>query len=136
MSDLDVHNLLASHNLRCTRPRVKLATLLFADGRDRHVTAEWAADALAKEGDEVALATVYNTLNSFVEAGLLRQISCQEAGRQVFDTNVEPHHHFYNEQTGELTDVPQNAFRFYKMPDAPDGAEIVDWQVTVTIRPH
>jgi Fur family transcriptional regulator, iron response regulator len=134
MKSFDTHTLLTAHGLRCTRPRVKVAELLFADGKDRHITAEWVAEKLGNMGEAVALATVYNTLNSFMEAGLLVQINGLEAGRHVFDTNTEPHHHFYNETTGNLTDMPPSALRFYKMPQAPAGTEIVDWQVVVRVR--
>lgn len=53
----------------------------------------------------VSRATVYNTLHTFVECGLLRQLVLAE-GRVVFDPKLEPHHHFVDDETGEIEDVP------------------------------
>ena len=83
--------------LRPTRQRVALARLLF-DGGDRHVTAEALHGEATAAGQAMALATVYNTLHQFTEAGLLREVVI-EAGRSYFDTNIRDHHHFYHEAT-------------------------------------
>src|SRR5579871_2144950 len=90
--------------LRPTRQRLALARLLY-DGRDRHVAAEELhAEALAAKV-RVSLATVYNTLHQFTEAGLLREIVVA-GGRSYFDTNISEHHHFFFEDSGRLEDIP------------------------------
>ena len=116
--------------LRPTRQRVALARLLFGGG-DRHVTAEALHGEAAAVGQAMALATVYNTLHQFTEAGLLREVVV-EAGRSYFDTNIRDHHHFYHEATGELRDVHGEAVVVSALPEAPAGTRIA--RVDVVIR--
>ena len=116
--------------LRPTRQRLALAKLLFA-GHDRHVTAEQLHDDAMAAGISVSLATVYNSLNQFTQAGLLREVIV-EPGRSYFDTNVSDHHHFYFENSGELRDIPSDALRLSALPSVPEGS-VID-RVDVTIR--
>ena len=116
--------------LRPTRQRVALARLLF-DGGDRHVTAEALHGEATAAGQAMALATVYNTLHQFTEAGLLREVVI-EAGRSYFDTNIRDHHHFYHESTGVLRDVHGEAVVVSALPEAPAGTRIA--RVDVVIR--
>lgn len=87
-----------------TRQRVALAELLFSSG-DRHVTPEELLLEASRTGLHVARATVYNTLRTFREHGLLREIPV-EASRSYFDTNVAHACHLYFENTGTLHDLP------------------------------
>lgn len=133
---------LKASGLRPTRQRLALAKLLFdgtgegalaAGTRNRHVTAEQLhGEAMAAEV-RVSLATVYNTLHQFTEAGLLREVVV-ESGRSYFDTNVEDHHHFYFEDTGRLQDIPGDSVRLAEIPDAPQGAEIERVDVIIRLR--
>jgi len=95
---------LASADLRPTRQRVTLATLLVGDGQNRHVTAEGLFDAASKAGEKVSLATVYNTLKAFCDAGLMREITV-DGSKSYFDTNISDHPHFYWEDDQRLTDA-------------------------------
>lgn len=123
---------LRSVGLRPTRQRIALAELLF-DGRDRHFTAEQLhADAAAADR-RVSLATVYNTLHQFVDAGLLREVSVAQ-GRSWFDTNTGSHHHFYHVDQGELRDIPGSGVAVAALPVAPEGTEIERIDVVVRIR--
>src|SRR3954451_10231772 len=79
--------------LRPTRQRVSLGWLLFAKG-DRHITAELLFDEATRARVPVSLATVYNTLHQFTEAGLLRQLAV-DGTKSYFDTNPTEHHHFF-----------------------------------------
>ena len=116
--------------LRPTRQRLSLARLLF-DGDDRHVTAEQLhGEALAADM-AVSLATVYNTLHQFTEAGLLREVVV-EAGRSYFDTNTKDHHHFFHEGNGLLQDIPGERLTLGDLPTAPDGTRVA--RVDVIIR--
>ncbi|MGK9233864.1 transcriptional repressor [Inquilinus limosus] len=124
-----VDRLLAA-GLRPTRQRVALARLLFG-GCDRHVTAEALHGEALSAGQAMALATVYNTLHQFTEAGLLREVVI-EAGRSYFDTNTRDHHHFYHEATGELRDVHGESVVVSALPDPPAGTRIA--RVDVVIR--
>lgn len=132
MTNENVTHLLEKADLRLTRTRKAVAQLLFGDGVNRHVSAEWVARELDTAGEKIALATVYNTLNSFVEAGLLRQI--QTGGQAVlFDTNTTDHSHFMHEGSGELTDIPPGEVRLETLPEAPDGMKIKGWDVIIRV---
>jgi Fur family iron response transcriptional regulator len=119
--------------LRPTKQRVALAAMLVGDGRDRHVTAESLfADAKAG-GESVSLATVYNTLRAFCEAGLMQEITV-DGSKSYFDTNTHDHPHFFWEDDRVLTDAPADQLVIANLPDAPDGAEIVKVDVVVRLR--
>ena len=109
-----------------------LGKLLFDSG-DRHVTAEQLHNEAGGHGVKVSLATVYNTLNQFTEAGLLREVVVAP-GRSYFDTNVEDHHHFFYEDDGSLKDIPRDAIALAAMPEAPAGAEVARVDVIVRLR--
>ncbi len=92
--------------LRPTRQRLALARLLFGHG-NQHVTAETLFERAQMAGIKVSLATVYNTLHQFTDAGLLRQVMV-DTPRSYFDTNIADHHHFYFEDTGKIADIPHD----------------------------
>ena len=96
---------LAGAGLRPTRQRVALAGLLVGDSKDRHVTAESLFVAAARTSEKVSLATVYNTLRAFCDAGLLREITV-DGSKSYFDTNMSDHPHFYWEDDNRLSDAP------------------------------
>lgn len=124
---------LAGAGLRPTRQRVALAELLVGDGHNRHVTAESLFESAGRAGVSVSLATVYNTLRSFTEVGLLAEITV-DASRSYFDTRTDEHAHFFWEGEGRLTDAPQGAVAFAKLPDPPEGAEIARVDVVLRVR--
>ena len=113
---------LQSAGLRATPKRIAIGGLLF-DGADRHVTADDVAAMARNAGVRVSLATVYNTLNQFVAAGLLKRITL-DSDRTYFDTNIDDHHHLFYEESGELRDIPGHAIRIEGLPEAPSGASI------------
>jgi Fur family iron response transcriptional regulator len=123
---------LKSAGLRPTRQRLGLGRLLF-EGGDRHVTAEQLHAEAAEAGLRVSLATVYNTLNQFTGAGLLREVVV-EAGRSYFDTNTSNHHHFFFEGSGELQDIPGEQVKVADIPAAPQGTEVARVDVIVRVR--
>lgn len=127
---IDIHAKLAAAGLRPTRQRVLLARLLFTD-KCRHVTAETLHREATSARANVSLATVYNTLHQFTEAKLLREV-CVEGGASYFDTNTELHHHFLHEETGALTDIPEDMIKISKLPSPPGGTAIN--RVDVVIR--
>ncbi len=129
----DVEKRLRNAGLRPTRQRKALADLLFAKG-DRHLTVEELhAEALAADVP-VSLATVYNTLHQFTEAGLLRVLAV-ESSKTYFDTNVSDHHHFYLENENEVLDIPMNNLSIDNVPDIPEGMEIAHVDVVIRLRP-
>ena len=124
---------LSRAGLRPTRQRLALATLLVGDGMDRHVTAEGLFETAQGSGAKVSLATVYNTLRSFTEAGLLTEITV-DGSRSYFDTNVSDHAHFYWEGESRLSDAPHGSVAFERLPEPPEGAEISKIDVVIRVR--
>lgn len=124
---------LASAGVRPTRQRLALAKLLVGDGRDRHVTAESLYAAAAEAGAQVSLATVYNTLRTFCDAGLMNEITV-DGTRSYFDTRIDEHPHYFWEDSGTLTDAPRSAVAFSRTPKAPEGTEIARVDVVIRLR--
>jgi len=124
---------LSGAGLRPTRQRMALADLLVGDGEDRHVTAESLYAASCQSGEKVSLATVYNTLRAFCDAGLLREITV-DGSKSYFDTNTSNHPHFFWEDTAALTDAPTEQLEIARLPDAPEGAEIAKVDVVIRLR--
>jgi Fur family iron response transcriptional regulator len=128
----DLRDKLRRVGLRPTRQRVSLGWLLFAKG-DRHVTAEVLYDEARRARVPVSLATVYNTLHQFTEAGLLRQLAV-DGSKAYFDTNPTEHHHFFLEDEGELVDVPAEGVTVGALPEAPEGMEVAGVEVIIRLR--
>jgi Fur family iron response transcriptional regulator len=122
---------LRAAGLRPTRQRIALAKLLFDRG-DRHVTAEELHGEAEAGNVAVSLATVYNTLHQFTDAGLLRQVVV-DSGRSYFDTNTSDHHHFFFEDTGRLKDIPGDAVTVSALPAPPAGGRIQRVDVIVRV---
>ena len=118
-------------NLRPTRQRVVLAFLLFGSG-DRHVTAEALRDEVVNAGEKVSLATIYNTLHQFRQAGLLRELAIDGA-KTYFDTNTSNHSHFFDEQNNQLIDIPDDAIKIDGLPNPPEGMRISHVDVVVRL---
>lgn len=129
---IDIAHLLQQAGLRSTRQRLALGALLF-DGMDKHVTAEQVFEAARKSRAHVSLATVYNTLHQFTEAGLLREVVI-DASRVYFDTNTTDHHHFFNETEGHLTDVPAASVHVDRLPKLPAGVKLDRVDVIIRVR--
>lgn len=124
---------LARGGLRPTRQRLALATLLVGDGEDRHVTAESLYAASSRSGEKVSLATVYNTLRAFCEAGLMNEVVV-DGSRSYFDTRMDDHPHFYWEDSAELTDAPKDQLKITGLPAAPAGTEVSRVDVVIRLR--
>lgn len=119
--------------LRPTRQRQTLAALLIGDGADRHVTAESLYVATKDAGEKVSLATVYNTLKAFCDAGLLNEVSVDGA-RSYFDTRMDQHPHFFWEDSAELTDAPAEGLQITGLPTPPEGTTVSRVDVVIRLR--
>ncbi len=128
----DLRTKLRMSGLRPTRQRVALGWLLFAKG-DRHITAEKLYEEATGARVVISLATVYNTLHQFTEAGLLREIAV-DGSRTYFDTNLSNHHHFLVEGTNALVDIPGSHIAVSALPEAPVGMEIDRVDVIIRLR--
>lgn len=136
MSELEINrgtSWLAGGGLRPTRQRLALAALLVGDGQNRHVSAESLFQAANKTGEVVSLATVYNTLRAFSDAGLLREINVNGA-KSYFDTRIDDHPHFFWEDSEKLTDAPAQDLEIARLPDAPQGTEVAKVDVVIRLR--
>lgn len=126
-----IEDKLRAHKVKPTAQRVEIGELLLA--RPRHMSADLIISELSAVGSRVSKATVYNTLNLFARHGLVREVSV-DCERQFYDSTVEPHHHFYNEDSGELIDIDSRELAFSSLPSAPDGTEAQEIEVVIRVR--
>lgn len=132
LNESDVAGKLRTSGLRPTKQRIALAQLLYAKG-DRHLTAENLHEEAVHIGFPVSLATVYNTLHQFTDAGMLRVLGVESA-KTYFDTNVSDHHHFMIEETSEIIDIEASNMAINGLPEAPDGYEVSHVDVVIRLR--
>jgi Fur family iron response transcriptional regulator len=131
LTSQEIAERLRQFGLRPTRQRLALGTLLFSNG-DRHVSAEMLHDEALAAGEQVSLATVYNTLHQFTQAGLLRELAI-EGGKAYFDTNTSNHNHFFIEERGELMDIAGDSIRVDGLPEPPEGMKVSHIDVVVRL---
>lgn len=124
---------LASAGLRPTRQRLALASLLVGDGENRHVTAESLFALSLAAGQKVSLATVYNTLRAFCDAGLMNEIVV-DGSKSYFDTRMDDHPHFYWEDSHSLSDAPADELQIAGLPKAPAGMQVARVDVVIRLR--
>jgi Fur family iron response transcriptional regulator len=118
--------------LRPTRQRIALAELLFS-GPHRHVSAEQLHGEASSARVNVSLATIYNTLHQFREAGLLREVAV-DTSRSYFDTDTSDHHHFYLEDEQRVIDIPFSAIAIQNLPEPPRGTTVTHVDVLIRVR--
>lgn len=131
-SPADVRVMLRDAGLRPTRQRLALAEILYSKG-NRHVSAELLHEEAVGARVPVSLATVYNTLHQFTEAGLLREVAV-EGTKTYFDTNTDNHHHFFIEGENRVVDIPGYGLTVNSVPTPPEDMEIVRVDVVVRVR--
>jgi Fur family iron response transcriptional regulator len=124
--------MLRQSGLRPTRQRMALAEILFTHG-NRHISAESLHDEATVQRVPVSLATIYNTLHQFTEAGLLREVAV-DGSKTYFDTNTSEHHHFFVEDDNEVMDIPEGQMGVGRVPEPPAGYEISRIDVVVRLR--
>jgi Fur family iron response transcriptional regulator len=131
-ADVSLQERLRFAGLRPTRQRIALASLIFSKG-DRHLSAEELHEEALGANVPVSLATVYNTLHQFTQAGMLR-ILAVEGAKTYFDTNVSDHHHFFVEGDNEVIDIPSGSTMVGNLPPVPEGMEIVNVDIIIRLR--
>lgn len=124
---------LKAGGLRPTRQRLALAKLLVGDGLNRHVTAESLYALSSVAGERVSLATVYNTLRAFCEAGLVNEVVV-DGSKSYFDTRTDDHPHFYWEDSHSLTDAPADELEIACLPQVPAGMAVSRVDVVIRLR--
>lgn len=131
MSVTDVSQHLSDHGVAPTPQRLEIAAILLE--RPQHLSADQILELLRERGSRVSKATVYNTLHLFGERGLVREVIVDPT-RVFFDSTTHPHHHFYNVDSGELSDVPADQIVLAKLPDTPPGTEQTAVEVLIKVR--
>jgi Fur family iron response transcriptional regulator len=122
---------LQDHEILPTQQRVRIARVLLA--RDQHLSADEVLELVNVSGDRVSKATVYNTLGLFAYKGILREVNV-DPSRVFYDTNNSRHHHFYNIDTGELSDIDPCKIPVDQLPEAPEGSVIDGVEVIIRVR--
>ena len=122
---------LKDNGLKLTTQR-NLVIKQLLNGKDKHFTAEDLYDEMRVKKTNISLATIYNTLHSFVEKKILKLISVKE-GKAIFCTNMQNHYHFFNPKTGKLTDIPFQKIQIKKLPKPPKGTKIDNIEITINL---
>lgn len=114
-----------------TPQRLEIASVLL--DKPQHLSAEQVIETLRQCGSSVSKATVYNTLKLFSDCGLVRELNI-DASRRYYDSTTHPHHHFFDVDTGELTDIPADRVAISGLPALPAGTEQESVEVLVRVR--
>ena len=133
--NMEIVNRLRSSKLRPTKQRIKIAEFLFNREKTFHFTVENLNKIINKKGslEKISLATIYNTIDAFKKAGHLKEILTNN-NTSYFDTNVRSHHHFYDDDTNELTDINFNEIEVSKLPHAPKGKKIKEVEIIISLQ--
>lgn len=131
LNENQVVECLERHCIVPTRQRVQIGQMLL--GCNQHLSADQVLDIANNDGVRVSKATVYNTLGLFARKGLLRQVVI-DPSRIFYDTNTSPHHHFYNQDTGALSDIQQNMIPIEQLPSVPAGTLLEGVDIIIRVR--
>jgi Fur family iron response transcriptional regulator len=126
-----VEQLLREHGIKPTKQRMEVGMVLLT--RPRHMSADQILNTLRDNGNRISKATVYNTLNLFSSRGVVRQVAVDPT-HMMYDSTVNPHHHFYNTDTGELIDIDSPQIRISGLPELPTGMTRESVELIIRIR--
>lgn len=131
LSKSEVVCLLQEHGITPTQQRVEIAQVLFA--KPQHLSADQVLSMVNREHTLVSKATVYNTLGLFARTGLIREIIV-DPNRVFYDPTTHEHHHFYNVDTGTLTDVESSELSISQLPPLPEGTVAEGVDIIIRVR--
>ena len=131
MSRSEILSLFEHCGILSTPQRLEVAEIVLE--KPQHISADQIIDRLREAGSSVSKATVYNTLNLFGERGLVREVMVDPT-RKFYDSTTHPHHHFYNVDTGELHDIPDDQVRFSEFPPMPAGTRSESIELLIRLR--
>ena len=131
MTRSGLQSLFDKYGIMPTPQRVEIAAILLE--RPQHLSAEHIIEKLKDAGSCVSKATVYNTLNLFSERGLVKEVMVDPV-RKFYDSTTHPHHHFYNVDSGQLSDIPDEQVLFQNLPELPEGTERESIEVLIKVR--
>ena len=130
----EIINKLRRSGLRPTKQRILIAKNLFDKSKTFHFTVESLNKKISKKGNEkISLATIYNTVEAFTDAGYLKEILTSK-NKSYYDTNIKSHHHFYDLDTKRLTDIDYQEVILNKIPSPPKGKKIKDLEVVISLQ--
>ena len=125
---------LRNSGLRPTKQRLQICEVLFNSEKTFHFTINELDQKIKKQvSDKISLATIYNTVHAFKNAGHLSEVEVR-GKKTYFDTNVSNHHHFYDSETSELIDIDANEIVIQKIPKAPNGKKIKNVEVFINLK--
>ena len=126
-------NRLRASGLRPTKQRIAICKILFNRKETFHFTIDRLKKIVEKNAKKkISLATLYNTVHAFEKKGYLKEISLK-GNQTFFDTNTKSHHHFYDEETTELTDIKNENISINNLPKIPNGKKIKDIEITIKV---
>ncbi|MBL4743160.1 MAG: transcriptional repressor [Cycloclasticus sp.] len=128
---LSIDTLLIESDITPTQQRLEIARFLF--GKQQHVSADQILNSINQGQHPVSKATVYNTLGLFASKGLLREVII-DPNKVFYDTNTEKHHHFYNTDTCDLTDINSDDITISQLPNLPKGTDIQSVDVIIKVK--
>ena len=130
----NIANKLRTSGLRPTKQRILIAKNLFERDKTFHFTVETLNREINKIGNKkISLATIYNTVEAFKKAGHLKKILTSNT-KSYYDTNIRSHHHFYDDETKELTDIDYQKVKLSKIPNPPKGKKIKNLEVVISLQ--
>ena len=124
-------NIYRALNVTPTKQRVDLAKLIFA--KKQHFTASDLISLADKNGLNISMATVYNTLSLLEDKGMLKTINIDNE-LKFYDTNLENHHHLYNTTMSTLTDIAHDRVTFAELPELPNTLEIESTELLIKVK--
>ena len=127
----DILAKLHDHGVLPTAQRMEVANVLLT--KAQHLSADQIIERLREENSTVSKATVYNTLNLFEERGLIKECLV-DPERRFYDSTTHPHHHFFNSDSGELSDIPMDQIELSALPSLPVGTELESAELIVRVR--
>ena len=128
---MNIKALLEEHGIAATPQRLEVAAVLLH--RPQHLSADQIIDRLREAGSKVSKATVYNSLKLFGEKGVVKELTV-DPERRFYDSTTHAHHHFYNVDTGEIADIPDEFVRFAELPELPRGTQSESIEVLIRVR--
>ena len=134
MDQLKFHtDMLRVSGLRPTKQRLAICKVLFNRKETFHFTIDQLKKIVERNAKKkISLATLYNTVHAFEKKGYLKEISLK-GNQTFFDTNTKSHHHFYDEETTELTDIKNENISINNLPKIPNGKKIKDIEITIKV---
>jgi len=126
----DVVRLLTEHGITPTQQRILIAQEMLS--RHQHLSADQVLQRVNAHSNTVSKATVYNTLGLFTDKGLIKEVIV-DSSKVFYDSNTNPHHHFYNIDSGSLQDIEIEHVAIERLPEPPAAMKIHDVEVIVRV---